>query len=351
VRQRLSYADDWHERFALVAFATWRRIRPFLKSTSSTRMANTYAVGGVVLGAAALSVAQYAWPAFIVAALALYAVIGYALDGYIKRLSMRLAVGHDSNIKPRDFLNSPTTLDEGFRLVCPASAARSELYPYVDLSHHSLFIQQENDLNRDQRYSLYERWFGLCPKAFMQLEKQEGDHWRPISVSIMLPLSGFGYRSITAPDETHRLSVVDLDGDGILPQVTNKNPFLLIDTWIVDREGGFGGAGHGKSDTRGGNANLLVLRHLTVFWNLTRPKHFSILVETANQRLVSALQLLSFRQSGSSKIGEAFYQTSPMQFDALAPAEFAQLKTALREVSAIPIITGTAPPPAAWYYK
>ena len=67
----------------------------------------------------------------------------------------------------------------------------------------------------------------------------------------MLPLSGPGYRTITAKSEPHRLSVVDLDWDGIRPEVTDGNPFLLIDTWIVDRDGGFGGAGHGNPTSAG----------------------------------------------------------------------------------------------------
>jgi hypothetical protein len=347
-----AYADDRHERAVMLTFRIWRRIRPLLRSTSSARMANTYSVSGFILAAAALAVGVYAWPAFVVAGLAMFAGIGYGLDGYVKRVSMRLAAGHDSNINARDFLNAPRSPDEGFRLVHPANGSRSQLYPYVDLSDHSLFIQAENDLTRDQRYALYERWYDLCPNGFMHLEKREGDRWRPISVSILLPLSGAGYRSITAQSEAHRLSVVDLGVDGIQPRVTSKNPFLLIDTWIVDREGGFGGAGHGKSDIRGGNANLLVLRHLTLFWNpATRLKHLSILVETANRHLVRALEMLSFRQSGTSNIDEAFYQTSPMQFDAMAPGEFAALKAALIQIGAVDVVTGTAPAPIDWYYK
>jgi hypothetical protein len=158
--------------------------------------------------------------------------------------------------------------------------------------HH---VQAENDLTRDQRASLYERWDTLCPAGFMHLEVREGDHWRPVAVSIMLPLSGAGFKAITARDK-RRLSVIDLDEDGIRQTLDRAHPFLLIDTWIVDRQGGFGGAGHGKSGARGGNANLLVLRHLTQFWNSSRRSaHLTLLVETANPRLIPALQMLSFR--------------------------------------------------------
>jgi hypothetical protein len=210
----------------------------------------------------------------------------------------------------------------------------------------------ENDLTRDQRGLLYERWYDLCPDAFMHLEKLHGGQWRPISVSIMLPLSDAGFRAITARNEAHRLSVIDLDHDGIRPQVGSRNPFLLIDTWIVDREGGFGGAGHGKSESRGGNANLLVMRHLARFWNsATRFRHLHFLVETANPYLAPALETLSFRSSGTSNIGEAFYQTSLVQFDAMAPVEFARLKGALKELESVPVVVGTAPAPNGWYYR
>ncbi len=323
-----------------------------LRSTSSLRLANTYSVGGFALAIVAIPIALIAWPAVIAAGLGLFAAIGYGLDGYVKRVSMRVASGQDSNIRPLDFYNSPQSPDEGYRLVRPSDGSRAQLYPYVDLSDHSLFIQAENDLTRDQRGSLYERWYELCPDAFLHLEVLDGAQWRPISVSIMLPLSAAGFRAITTRHQAHRLSVVDLDHEGIRPRVGTKNPFLLIDTWIVDREGGFGGAGHGKSESRGGNANLLVLRHLTEFWNSgTRFRHLNFLVETANPHLVRALEMMSFRPSGTSKIGEAFFQTSSEQWDAVAPSDFARLKDALKAIETVPVLVGTAPAPVGWYYR
>jgi hypothetical protein len=120
----------------------------------------------------------------------------------------------------------------------------------------------------------------------------------------------------------------------------------------VDREGGFGGAGHGKSGSRGGNANLLVLRHLTQFWDSSRRSaHLTLLVETANPRLIPALQMLSFRKSGTSNIGEDFYLTSIDQVDAVARAEFAKIKAALKQIESAPVHAGTAPVPRDWYYK
>ena len=238
----MAYSDDWRELLSLVVFRVWRRIRPLLKSTSSPRMANTYSIGGFALAVAAIPVTFIAWPGVIMAGLGMFAGIGYAMDSYIKRLSMRFAMGHDSKISPRDFYDAPRMPGDRFRLVSPADWSPAQLYPYVDLSHHSVFIQAENDLTRDERAELYERWYKRCPDAFMHLEVREGTGWRPISVSIMLPLSPAGFRAITSEDKAHRLSVVDLYDEDILPKLDRKKAFLLIDTWIVDREGGFGGA-------------------------------------------------------------------------------------------------------------
>ena len=341
------------ERVHVLVFRFFGLIRPLTKTASTPRSASMLSAGGATLAVLGIPFAALvAWPAVIVAVIGLYAAIGYALLAYVRRLSMRVAPGHDRGINQRDFLNAPRSPDAGYRLVRPKDATWAQLYPYVDLSDHSRFIQMENDLTREQRYELYERWYGLCPDGFMHLEKQIGERWRPISVSIMLPLSGFGYRAITAKSEPRRLSVIELDRDGIKPRVTRTNPFLLIDTWIVDREGGYGGTGHGKSENRGGNANLLVLRHLAQFWHPAHGlKHVSILVETANRHLVPALEMLSFRQSGSSNIDEEFYLTTPMQFGAMYPEEFGRLKEALEAAEALDVVIGTAPVPAGWYYR
>jgi hypothetical protein len=347
----MGYYDDWREWLANRVFRLWRHMRPLVRTASSARMASMYSISGFVLAIVAIPIALIAWPAVLLAGVGMFAGFGYAMDGYVKRFSMRVAPGHDSRIHARDFYNPPLAPDDGYRLVTPTEASQAQLYPYTDLSDHSLFIQAENDLTRDQRASLYERWYTLCPTGFMHLEVREGDHWRPIAVSIMLPLSGAGFKAITARD-AHRQSVVDLDENGIRRTLDRAHPFLLIDTWIVDREGGFGGAGHGKSDTRGGNANLLVLRHLTQFWNSSRRSaHLTLLVETANPRLIPALQMLSFRKSGTSNIGEDFYMTSIDQVDAVARAEFSKIKAALKQIESVPVYAGTAPVPPNWYYK
>ncbi|MFI5783247.1 hypothetical protein [Nocardia sp. NPDC051570] len=346
------FGDDWREWLSVMAFRVWRRVRRALKPATSPRLANIYTVISALLAAAAIPMIMLGWPALIVAVLCVYAAFWYALDAHVMRVAMRVAAGQDSKIHPRDFLYAPAAPDAGYRLVKPTDMSMAQLYPYVDLSDHSVFIQLENDLTRDQRIVLYQRWFELCPDAFMHLEKKSDDHWQPIAVSIMLPLSPTGFRAITSRDAAHRIRVIDLDQDGILRRPATRNPVLLIDTWIVDREGGHGGAGHGKSETRGGNANLLVLRHLAQFWNsANRFRQMIFLVETANPRLTPTLETLSFRPSGASGIGEAFYSTSSAQFDAIAAAEFAHIKTQVRSVQHVPVDVGTVPRPRDWYYS
>ena len=229
------YGYDRREWLNMQVFRYWRFVRPLLRTTSSPRSAFTLSAVGAVLAVASLSLTAYAWPAAIVAVGAMYPTVGYSMIGRAKRVAMHVAVGHDSSIKPRDFINAPRSVDTGFRLVRPADASWAQLYPYVDLSDHSLFIQMENDLTREQRYELYERWYSLCPKGFMHLEKQGPDgNWRPISVSIMLPLSGPGYRTITAKSEPHRLSVVDLDWDGI-PVGSDRRESVFADRHLDRR--------------------------------------------------------------------------------------------------------------------
>ena len=345
-------SDEYRECLDAVAFRLWRRVRPLLKWASGEWLGKIFAVAGIIVAVAALAVRGLDWPALIIAVLALLPVFGYGLDRRIKRVAMRRAAGPDAKIHPHDFLCAPLKLDPGYRLSRPAGTSIAQLYPYVDLSDHDVFIHMENpDISREERAAVYERWYNRCPDAFMHLEKMVDGVWRPISISIMLPVSKEGYRTITARATGHRISVIDLDDYGILPRPASKNPIVLIDTWIVDRPGGFGGPGHGKTAARGGNANLLVLRHLAQFWNSAnkfRPMVF--LVETDNQRLIPALVSMSFQNSGVSKIGETFYRTDRSQFDTLAPAEFKRIKDTVRVIENLTVVPGTTPRPERWYY-
>ncbi|BBX85554.1 hypothetical protein MAUB_34270 [Mycolicibacterium aubagnense] len=126
----------------------------------------------------------------------------------------------------------------------------------------------------------------------------------------------------------------------------------MIDTWIVDRNG-YGGAGHGKTDKRGGNANLLVLHHMAQFWNPAAGStvETTFVVETGNPRLVPSLIESGFQESGDSKIGEKFYILNPNKFPSNAAADtFARMRAAEREIADVAVHAGTSPAPNDWYY-
>ena len=91
---------------------------------------------------------------------------------------------------------------------------------------------------------------------------------------------------------------------------------------------------------------------MTQFWNSKNQcSQLHLLIETANPRLVTALKKMSFRPSGKSNIGEDFYKTNLVEWDARAPVGLAQLKETLRAIESVPVEVGTAPAPADWYYK
>jgi hypothetical protein len=60
-----------------------------------------------------------AWPAVFVAGVGMFAGFGYALDGYVKRFSMRVAPGHDSNTR-----TCPTTRIDQVDAVARAEFAK-----------------------------------------------------------------------------------------------------------------------------------------------------------------------------------------------------------------------------------
>ena len=360
-----STAANRRERVITSLYRLWLKVRPALEAATSQRRGLWYAVAALVLAIAVLlgrlgvydlsPVAD--WVGLFLALLTLLAAGFYFLDAWLSRLGMHAAPAPDPSIRALDFQNAPRTLDSGYRLARPTDSSREQLYPYVDLSHHEPFIAGEHlELTRDKRLELYQRWYEFCPDGFMHLEKQVGDRWRPIAVSIMLRLSDEGYRAITHPRPHRRISVTDLDENDILSEYEpdkNKNgPTVLIDTWIVDRNG-YGGAGHGKTDQRGGNANLLVLRHMAEFWNSATAStlEMTFLVETGNLRLVPSLMESGFAESGASKIGEKFYILNPDQFPSAAAADtFARMEAAEREIEDVAVRAGTSPAPPDWYY-
>jgi hypothetical protein len=345
-------------------FRLWLEVRPSLAAAASQRWGLRWAVVALFLAAAVVlgrlgfydlgPVAD--WVGLILAVVSTFAAGFCFLDAWLLRLGMHTAPAPDPSIRALDFQKAPSQLDTGYRLARPADSSRQQLYPYVDLSHHEPFIAGENiELTRDKRLELYQRWYGLCPAGFMHLEKKVEDRWRPISVSIMLPLSDEGYRAITHRRSHRRVSVIYLDENDVLSEYeSDKNkhgPVVLIDTWIVDRNG-YGGAGHGKTAQRGGNANLLVLRHVAQFWNSATgfPVSMTFVVETGNLRLVPSLIESGFQETGDSNIGEKFYVLNPAKVHSTAPNTFAVMKAAVQEIESLAVNTGTSPAPPDWYY-
>ncbi|MGO9902953.1 MAG: hypothetical protein ACLP0J_25435 [Solirubrobacteraceae bacterium] len=254
----------------------------------------------------------------------------------------------DQQICPRDFKNAPSLVPTDFRFVAPSDAGLTQLYPYVDLSHHSDYVREENTLSHKDRLRLYGRWYDLCPRAFLHLEKLVAGEWRPIAVSIMFPLSPAGFKSITRGGRNPTISVVDLDAGGIAAELSEDNRVLLIDTWIVDRK--YKGAGHGKTTSQGGFANALVLRHIAEFWNSgMRFPSIKFLVETNNGYLIPTLcDGFHFKSRAPSKIGVNFYDLETADFKAIAAEQYERVIDAVRALEATPILSGTASPPAGW---
>jgi hypothetical protein len=251
--------------------------------------------------------------------------------------------GFEKGIRLEDFTNLPTTLSTDYRFVAPRDASEDQLYPYIDLSHQTTTIREANDLSLRQRAELYKRWYRWCPKGFLHLEKLIGDRWRPIAVSIVLPLTLDGYHAVTDPNKKNRVKVIDLNRAHISAELPKKSPrFLLIDTWIVHRD--FRGAGHGKSAAAGGYANALVLRHMTRFWDSNnRGAEIKFLVETTNRRLIPVLRDMAFRRAGRSKIGVSLYLAERSIMKGITPETFGDIVKATAALTSVSIDTGTAP--------
>jgi hypothetical protein len=329
-------------------FWAWLRARPLLIFPARTAaIAALFAIAGIAASAAALRIAIANPIAWVVSTLAGIGGLAYLLDGIVRRTAMVRGHVFEHNLRPGDFLNAPTSLSPEYRLARPADDSEEQLYPYIDLPDSSVFIRVESGLTRAQRAELYRRWFGLCPDGFLHLEKKVNGQWRPIAVSIVLPLSVIGYSAVTAPNPAHRTSIADLDRGGILRQLDSKHRCLLIDLWIVDSR--YTGAGHGKCGSSGGYANTLVMRHICTFWNpAPRGKHITILVETANVALMPVLESLTFRRRGESGIGEAFYEVSTSITAALDRQTYQRLKDRLLATQTFPVNNATASRPESW---
>lgn len=326
----------------------WWHLRRFLLfPIVNSQLSAILAILGLAVLVVAIWIAQVNSVGWFLAFFCCLGGATYVTDTSVRHFVRRHAPIFEKNIRPEDFTHAPHDLTPEYRFAAPSSSSESQLYPYVDLSHDSTHIRAENDLTRKERMELYQRWYRLCPKGFLHLEKLVGSEWRPIAVSIILPLSVEGFASLTHGDKNRQIQVIDLDRNDIRTTLDRRHPVLLIDTWIVDRA--FGGIGHGKKADQGGFANALILRHIALFWNsVNRFRQVAFLVETDNKYLIPVLLMLAFRPSGYSKIGEVFYQVEKSTLQGLAPEEFKSLTAIIHGLESVPIEGETTARPAGW---
>jgi len=321
-------------------FDWWRVRRCLCRPIVSAELSAGIAILGLVLAFVA-GVAT----AILTGIVGVLALI-YVIDRVSRRLAMRYGPPPDEDIRTDDFTAVPRALTPEYRFSAPSGPSRAQLYPYVDISHESPSIRKANDISREGRLALYQRWYGACPHGFLHLEKRVGSQWRPIAISIILPLSVEGLKAITCADRERAIRVIDLDRGGIRDRLDGRHPTLLIDTWIVDRE--YAGAGHGKSRASGGFANALVLGHIALFWTPRKRSAIKFVVETNNRRLIPMLRGLAFLPSGRSKIAAGWFTVDSKWLRAAAPAEFKQVSEALAALASVAIVDGSAPQPTDW---
>jgi hypothetical protein len=327
---------------------TWWRVRRVLLFPAvNAPLSSLLAIVGFLLSLVSFAFAAATVLGWCLGIIGLVAAAAYFMDNAVRRIVMRHVAYTDKDLRAHDFALAPVALDPEYRLVSPADASDEQLYPYTDLSHHSSAIRAATDLSRAARTKLYARWYQCCPEGFLHLEKLVDSEWRPISVSIVFPLSLESFASATNGDPERQARVIDFDRRDILTAFDKRRRILLIDTWIVDRK--FKSAGHGKTPTSGGFANALVLKNIARFWNSKNNfPETTFLVETNNRYLVSALLELAFRPGGQSKINASFYELEKSTLAGLAPDEFKQILRVLRDLEAVSVHTGTAPLPSDW---
>lgn len=283
----------------------------------------------------------------VLGAVAFLAGSVYLIDIVVRQLVMRRSTHFDAGPRPEHFTNVPTELESTYRFVSPSDTSLAQLYPYVDFSHHEPGIRHANDLTVAERLDLYARWYRLCSAGFMHLEKLDGDAWRPIAISIVFPLTPHGFSAITRGHKKHQSRVVDLDAGGVSARLDRRHRVLMIDTWIVDKP--HRGSGHGRTETSGGFANALVLRHIAQFWNsANRFPQTTFFVETSNRDLELLLHALNFRSGGRSKIDASFFQSEKSTLAAVAGPEFKRIKDAVTALAGVPVTSGTVAVPVDW---
>jgi|GEM_PF-2429553 len=254
----------------------------------------------------------------------------------------------ETDISPDDFAGAPGRLDTIYRFVAPSDGSERQLYPYVDLAHNNDFIRGANpDLDRARRLRLYCSWYEACPDAFLHLEKCVAGTWRPIAVTIVLPITQTAVARVRSVDRKRQIGIVGLEQPFIDKHLGPHTRCLLIALWLIDPL--YAGAGQGKQDGRGGFGNALVLRHIARFREPSeRPRGVSFLLETNNHYMMPALIGFGFRQAGKTRRGTSLYDVDDASLYEEAPQFAKQLETRMRDLKAVVISIGTAPKPADW---
>lgn len=262
--------------------------------------------------------------------------VGTRYQFWHRELQRHLAPRRETQhaILTRDFLLPPINADRaGYRFARPDVDDPGQLHPYVEL------------LGGDP--DSYARWLRRCPESFLHLEKYENGGWRPIAVSIILPLRADALRAITHADARRRDRVEDLPDEAILPGLPPRGRRnLLLHAWLVSHD--HRGHRHGKSETGGGYANTLLLRHIAEFWHPdSSPAHTTFVAETTDATVAAMLQAMTFTRMGES----SWYITDTATFESEDDTKFRELTSVLamltRPQSGTGIEQGTRADPAA----
>ena len=325
----------------------WRPRRLLILPTVDNTVSVVLSVAGFAVGLLAIVASPFTPIGWIVSAIGFLGAGAYIVDVVVRRRVLRHPPFLEKDIRPEHFLRVTQPPLGQYRFARPSDSTESQLYPYVDLCQHSPHLRAENDLTRSERLEIHGRWRHLCPGGLLHLEKLVDGEWRPIAVSEMFPLSVEGYESFVHPNRKLQRQLIELGHGDIRGSVNRRHGVLLLNLWVVDRA--FSGAGHGKSQASGGQANALVLRHLAEFWNSRN--HFPsmlFLVESSNEYLIEALRGLTFLPVGKSKTGVRLHSTKRDTLRGVLPSEYASLRRTLRELESMEIAQGTTVPPLDW---
>lgn len=245
-------------------------------------------------------------------------------DPLVGKLGVRLMTGAPDPAKSGEF-----------RFRAPTS--RCQLAPFVAISDDEPDIMLSNpELKDEDRLNLYNSWCQWtadqsdipwdnptnATKSFLILEQMHADLlWRPISISIVLPLSpeggtllsGTSIEAIRNPASKRTavtLEAADLCGV--------SSPCLLLDTWAVACES-VPKSGRRRRLNHYNWGVALLLRHIGEFWDPDTTEPICLMAEP-NQRVARLLSNLGFeRRQRNSASGDLYYIDYPLNPYRYAP--------------------------------